>query len=102
VQVDKSKILSIDHTYKSIYSGLEEVEPDNWNLYLIQAAAHRMDIFTVIQDKNSCLYLDTAFIQFIEPDVIDVLCVKEICVNSSPLKLQTGLGGNWESLNYPL
>ncbi len=98
---DKAKVSLLDYTYSSPASTLERVNAHIWKLDVINYTAHRMELYSLIQDKNACFYLDTSHILFLEPEPINVVCPDKICINAAALPLQTRQGGSWECVNFP-
>ena len=102
--VDKSSIQKIDFTYSSNASVLSKQNPKDWTFDFINKSnptAHKMVLYSVISDLNSCTYLDTSFIQVIEPSPITVNAPSKLCVNAEVYNLETKTGGKWECVNYP-
>ncbi len=104
INLDKNNIQNIDYTYNSNGSVLSKQNPKDWTFDFINKSnptAHKMVLYSVINDLNSCKYYDTSIIQVIEPSPITVNAPIKLCVNAEIFNLETKLGGQWECINYP-
>jgi gliding motility-associated-like protein len=104
IDVDKNKILSIDYIYNSNGSILSKQNPKDWTFDFTNKSnptAHKMVLYSVLKDLNSCKYFDTSIIQVLDPSQITVNAPSKLCVNAEVYNLETKLGGAWECVNYP-
>lgn len=101
IQTNPSNVNLISYTYSSTSSTIERSAPLVWQLEMLNYQAHKVTLYSLIQDKNACLYADTSFIDILAPEPVKVTCPDKICINAAPLALQTDEGGSWECVNYP-
>jgi gliding motility-associated-like protein len=101
IQTNPAQVNLISYTYSGTSSAIERVTPLEWHLKMLNYQAHKATLYSLIQDKNNCLYADTSFIDIIAPEPVKVECPDKVCINAAPIALQTDKGGAWECVNYP-
>ena len=102
--LDKNSIQKIDYTYNSNASVLTQQNSKDWIFDFINKSnptAHKMVLYSVVSDLNSCKYFDTSTIEVLDPNPISVLAPAKLCVNAEVFNLETKIGGQWECVNYP-
>jgi hypothetical protein len=63
IVVDKSSVQKIDYTYSSNGSLLIKQNPKDWTFDFVNKnnpTAHKMVLYSVLSDSNSCMYFDTS------------------------------------------
>ena len=68
---------------------------NQWDFNLIENKPMNFNLFSVIEDVNSCIYNDTINVQIQDTFKIDVILPSNICVNQFPVNLPQLQGGSW-------
>ena len=68
---------------------------NQWEFNLLENKPMNFNLFSVIEDVNSCIYNDTINVQIQDTFKIDVILPSNICVNQFPVNLPQLQGGSW-------
>jgi gliding motility-associated-like protein len=101
IKVNKTEVNTIGLSSNNPNVSLININKTDWKLGLIKPVSTKVDVFSVMQDKHMCNYLDTFSVLIIEPDPIQVTAPERVCMNAEPINLHTMNKGQWTCLNYP-
>lgn len=88
-------IKSFELTENEINVNLNNPILNQWDFNLNEKRAIDFNLFSVIEDANSCIYNDTINVQILDTFKIDVALPSQICVNQLPFNLPQLLNSNW-------
>ncbi|MCC6818759.1 MAG: hypothetical protein IT245_07710, partial [Bacteroidia bacterium] len=101
IGVNKNDILAIDMSVNSPGVSINQLNAFDWSFDLINPGSRKIIVYSLIQDKNYCVYMDTFAINIVEPTPINLPVSEFVCINSEAITLPVKNNGSWSCTNRP-